>query len=235
MRRFWIGGGGALLPLLVTLLALDLVSIIDNYDKYSIGTYVGTALRYAVLFVLGGIVAALNYDEKKPIRLVQLGIAAPALVASYVNAQTPPSPPHRDTAVPAVVRVGDFAFVSSAHAAGIADGSQRPIVVAEFLSDVLRAATRPLPAQKEPAKPEVVVDGAKLQRAIENVMKSTERATAAAEKAAADTAAAARETAPEALDTARKSTAEAANAAQKAESNTKALEETAKALTRPPG
>src|SRR5277367_3721758 len=89
-QRFWIGGGGALLPVIATLLALDLGSMIDHYKDYTVGAYVGTTIRYALLFVLGGAVASLNYDEVQPIKLVQLGIAAPALVASYVNAAQAP-------------------------------------------------------------------------------------------------------------------------------------------------
>ena len=241
MRRFWIGGGGALLPLLVTLLALDLTSIIDNAGSYSVGTYVGTGLRYAVLFALGGIVATLNYDEKKPIKLVQLGIAAPALIASYMNAQAPAAPA-RNTSVPAVVRVADFSFVSSAHAGEILDRSEQPIFVADFFRDVFRAATRPLPAQdtakqeaakQEAAKQEIIVDRRQIQQAIEDVKKSAERTAAAAEKAATDTALAVKESSPEALAAALESAAKASTAAQNTESNTKVLLDTAKVLTRP--
>ena len=236
MRRFWIGGGGALLPLLVTLLALDLTSIIDNAGSYSVGTYVGTGLRYAVLFALGGIVATLNYDEKKPIKLVQLGIAAPALIASYMNAQAPAAPA-RNTSLPAVVRVADFSFVSSAHAGEILDRSEQPIFVADFFRDVFRAATRPLPAQdtakQEAAKQENIVDRRQIQQAIEDVKKSAERTAAAAEKAATDTALAVKESSPEALAAALESAAKASTAAQNTESNTKVLLDTAKVLTRP--
>jgi hypothetical protein len=237
MRRFWIGGGGALLPLLVTLLALDLTSIIDNAGSYSVGTYVGTGLRYAVLFALGGIVATLNYDEKKPIKLVQLGIAAPALIASYVNAQAPAAAPPRNASVPAVVRVADFSFISSAQAAEIVDRSEQPIFVADFFRDVFRAATRPLPAQdtvkQEAAKQEIIVDRIQIQQAIEDVKKSAERTAVAAEKAATDTALAVKDSSPEALAAALESAAKASTAAQNTESNTKVLLDTAKVLTRP--
>ena len=68
-NRFWIGGGGALLPLLVTLLAVDLAPLIDNAPHLTIGTYVGAAIRYLLLFAIGGVVAALNSDEIQPIKL----------------------------------------------------------------------------------------------------------------------------------------------------------------------
>jgi hypothetical protein len=114
--RFWIGGGGAMLPLLVTLLAVDLGPLIDHPSALSIGTYVGAAIRYIVLFAIGGIVAALNSDEVQPVKLVQLGIAAPALISTYVNAQ----PPKQPVGQPPSARVSMYSFdlVSSAHAAG---------------------------------------------------------------------------------------------------------------------
>jgi hypothetical protein len=134
--RFWIGGGGALLPLLVTLLAVDLGALIDNAPHISFGTCVGAAIRYLVLFTIGGVVAALNSDEVQPIKLVQLGIAAPALISTYVNAQ-PPKPPTQAAA--AQVRMFSLGVVSSAHAAGIGAGEDRPILMADFFSVVLRA------------------------------------------------------------------------------------------------
>ena len=110
-RRFWIGGGGALLPLLVTLLAVDLAYIIDYYRDYTFGTYVGTALRYVLLFAAGGAVAALNTDEINPIKLVQIGIAAPALIASYVNAQ-----PSRVASLPDHSSIAVLSFISPVNA-----------------------------------------------------------------------------------------------------------------------
>src|SRR5215213_3012020 len=133
-RRFWIGGAGALLPLLVTLLAVDLANIIDHYRDYSFGTYVGTSLRYLALFGLGGVVAALNSDEIQPIKLVQLGIAAPALIASYVNAQ----PPKIQTVqhLPLVNSQLSLAFVGSAYAGDAAPERVRTYQMAGFFSDV---------------------------------------------------------------------------------------------------
>ena len=140
-KRFWIGGGGALLPLLVTLLAVDISQIVDSRTSLTLGVYIGAILRYLVLFTLGGIVAWLNSDEDKPLKLVQLGIGAPAIISSLINA----APPVKHTAF--LERHIDFALIATAHA-GEADGAgQAPqgIQLAGLVGDVFKGATRSLP------------------------------------------------------------------------------------------
>ncbi len=224
--RFWIGGGGALLPLLVTLLAVDLGPLIDNFPHYTIGTLLGAAIRYVVLFALGGAVAALNSDEVQPIKLVQLGIAAPALIATYVNAQ-PPKPPLTQTAAAHVGRLS-LDVISSAHAAGIGIGEDRPIVVAQFFSDVLRSAIAPLPRVMAPPAPAPVPDKTAVDRAIENARTSAASAATAAEKAAADAAKLDHQSTPEAISSVQKSADDARSAAQKAQADVKTLENVSK-------
>ncbi len=181
-----------MLPLLVTLLAVDLGPLIDNAPHLTVGTYVGAAIRYLVLFTIGGVVAALNSDEVQPIKLVQLGIAAPALISTYVNAQ-PPKPPSTQTASLHVSMLS-LDVVSTAHAAGIGAGEDRSIIVADFFSDVLRSAIAPLPRLEPPPpprpaqQPAPVLDRAAVDRAIENARASAASATAAADKAASDAA-----------------------------------------------
>jgi hypothetical protein len=221
-RRFWIGGAGALLPLLVTLLAADLPGIIDHYGDYTLGTYVGTVLRYVILFAAGGIVAALNSDESSPIKLVQLGIAVPALISSYVNAQAP-------TTSRQPVRGAMSIFVAPAKALELPAHLDRGPAIrnAGFLDDVFKGALNPLqsilpnhvaivPSLKEEAEAK-----AALARA------SSEKANAAAKKAEAAAEAAAANPSPELQEAARKSAVDAANAAEKA---TKDSEEATKAL-----
>jgi len=145
-QRFAIGGAGALLPILATLLALDIPSIIDHMHSYTVGIYVGTALRYVLLFVLGGVVAALNADESKPIKLVQIGIAAPALVAAYANAQSspPPRPPVAMSA-PAGNQARLPGLISVAQAAQPEDTRHMPrtLLAQTWLLDVLRGLKGP--------------------------------------------------------------------------------------------
>lgn len=150
-RRFWIGGAGALLPLLVTLLALDLPEIIDNYSELTMGIYVGTFIRYFALFVLGGVVAALNSDENRPIKLVQLGIAAPALISSYFNVESPQAvasiASDQFTKIAIFMHTEDgFSLFSSAHASEAKqfdEQSQDRIILASgFLEDIIKGATK---------------------------------------------------------------------------------------------
>ena len=85
--QFAFGGLGGLLPVLATLVAVDLTTISAMIDKHELteGYCVGIGLRIVGLFLLGGIMAALNTDVRNPLALVQIGIAAPALVASYLS------------------------------------------------------------------------------------------------------------------------------------------------------
>jgi hypothetical protein len=85
--RFAMGGLGGLLPVLASLVAVDLTAISTLIDSQGIteGLCVGYSIRVFGLFLLGGIMAALNSEVKSPIALVQIGIAAPALVTSYIS------------------------------------------------------------------------------------------------------------------------------------------------------
>jgi hypothetical protein len=229
-NRFWIGGGGALLPLLVTLLVVDLAPLIDNAPHLTIGTYVGAAIRYLLLFAIGGVVAALNSDEIQPIKLVQLGIAAPALISSYVNSQQP-KPPTQTTAVQ--IRMVSLDVVSSAYAAGIGARDDRPVVMAQFFQDVFKSVIAPLPREVKPLPtPSPVPDNAAVDRAIENARASAASATAAAEKAASDAATLDHQSTPEAISSVQKAADDARIAAQKAQKDIKTLGDVSKTSTR---
>jgi hypothetical protein len=219
--RFWIGGAGAMLPLLVTLLAVDLGPLIDHASQLTFGTYVGAAIRYLVLFTLGGVVAALNSDEVQPIKLVQLGIAAPALVSTYVNAQVPKPPPLTETAA-VHLSLLSLDVVSSARAADVGERDDHPILMAGFLSDVFRSATAPLQQAAPPARD--LQDKAAVDRAIESARASAASAAAAAGKAAADAAKLDHQSTPEAISSVQKSADDARAAAQKAQQDIKMLD-----------
>lgn len=85
--RFAIGGAGGLLPVLALLVSADIDAIQKVYDNHlwTTGLCIGWGIRTIALFVLGGLMALLNSDIIKPFALVQIGIAAPALVASYAS------------------------------------------------------------------------------------------------------------------------------------------------------
>ena len=86
-KRFLLGGGGALMPVLVSILALDIGALIAEKVYLSAGNLIGLGIRYCVLFVIGGVVAWLHEDENKAFKLFELGIAAPALLTSIITAQ----------------------------------------------------------------------------------------------------------------------------------------------------
>ena len=85
-KRFLLGGGGALMPVFVSILAVDVGAQLMAGDGYTLAEVLGTAIRYTVLFIIGGLVAYLHVDEEKPFKLFELGIAAPALITSLVTA-----------------------------------------------------------------------------------------------------------------------------------------------------
>ena len=137
LKRFSLGGLGGLLPLMVGLAAYDIGAVIDNPQSLTFGTYCGKTVQTTILFLLGGIVAGLNNDVRKPITLVQLGIAAPALLTSwmYSNALSPKTQPQRIS----------YGILSSAHAA---DATRRNdlLLAGGFFDELVRGATRPLGA-----------------------------------------------------------------------------------------
>ena len=87
ISQFGMGGLGGLLPLLASLVAIDATAIANILaeDLSRPGLWVGYAIRAIGLFLLGGIMAALNTDVKTPLTLVQIGGAAPALVTAFMT------------------------------------------------------------------------------------------------------------------------------------------------------
>jgi hypothetical protein len=136
-QKFAIGGLGGLLPLIVSFLSFDPATVITNLDTLTPGIYVGYLIKAIVLFSLGGILAALS-DSVTPWTLIQLGIAAPALITSYINGTGVSGPTERGRQA-----TSSIAVISPAYAAEAS--GHVPIVSVNFLSDVIRGATVPLP------------------------------------------------------------------------------------------
>ena len=82
VRRGLLGGVGALLPVSVSLLAVDLPK---TFEQTSVLVLLGWVLKAGVLFFLGALVAGLHRDERSPIKLLELGVVAPALITTLVN------------------------------------------------------------------------------------------------------------------------------------------------------
>ncbi|OQX95523.1 hypothetical protein B6I21_05005 [candidate division KSB1 bacterium 4572_119] len=82
-KKICIGGLGALTPIILNLLVVDLSVLFLNLTIF---TTIGYLLRVVVLFYLGGLVAYLHKDEKVPLKIFELGIVAPALITALINA-----------------------------------------------------------------------------------------------------------------------------------------------------
>ncbi len=137
-KRFLLGGGGALMPVLVSFLAIDIGAALSDDENLTTANIVGIGIRYMILFIVGGVVAYLHEDERKPFKLFELGIAAPALITSLITAQAvaaqPSSPSQSNESS------YNISFISSAHAATI-DSEREPLIIAWSLGDVFDGAS----------------------------------------------------------------------------------------------
>lgn len=145
--RFAIGGAGGLLPVLALLVSVDIAAMSNAIENHllTVGVCCGWGIRTAALFILGGAMALLNTDVVKPMSLVQIGVAAPALVASYASGSVLVNAADTLAPRPAVTTPGSAStienlFISSALAA---DGTHRPeiVVAGGFFGDVVTGMT----------------------------------------------------------------------------------------------
>ena len=130
-KIFALGALGGLLPILVSLATTDLAAFFDHTTTLTTGNMLGYGLRASVLIFLGGVVAALNSEVTQPMSLVQLGIAAPALITSAINSV----PPANVTKVGSIIEI-----VQSANAAEMPE--QRYRVAGGFFGDLIQGLVR---------------------------------------------------------------------------------------------
>jgi len=110
-KKIMIGGMGALTPIIMNLLAVDLNILLINVTIMAV---LGYALRVIVLFYLGGVIAYLHKDEKSPVKIFELGIVAPALITALLNAGQVDVP--KATLQSTKSHIGQMTIVSSAYA-----------------------------------------------------------------------------------------------------------------------
>lgn len=92
-QRFLFAGVGGIMPTLLNLIVIDLETLLLSVTALSIASYL---IRVLALFAIGGVVGWLNRSERDPIKLFQLGIAAPALITAAMNGgrvSLPEAPP----------------------------------------------------------------------------------------------------------------------------------------------
>lgn len=81
-QRILLGALGGITPYIVTLLSIDFENVVVSYNIFD---WLGLAVRCLVLVFLGSLVAYLHRKEVEPFKIFQLGLAAPALVATIIN------------------------------------------------------------------------------------------------------------------------------------------------------
>lgn len=80
--RIIIGGIGGIAPLIISLLVVDLKSLVNDLAMMDA---VGLGVRCLVLIFIGAMVGYLHNLEHEPFKVFQLGIAAPALLTTAIN------------------------------------------------------------------------------------------------------------------------------------------------------
>jgi len=115
-KRVGIGCAGALTPILVNLLIVDLQTQFSSVTLVSALFY---GLRVVLLCLAACVVVFLNSDETRAVKLFQLGITAPAFLTGMINgtavAQKPTPPPAAtsSTLLQDLTPLGNVAFYFS--------------------------------------------------------------------------------------------------------------------------
>ena len=84
-ERFFAGILGALMPVCAILLTLDLTAVFSESSGLSTGHIIGISLQFIIFMFVGGTVAYMHSDEVKAYKLFQIGMATPALLASFTT------------------------------------------------------------------------------------------------------------------------------------------------------
>ena len=109
--KLLLGGLGALMPTIAVLLVAE-ASIIESFTTAS--EIIGYALRVVLLFLVGGFWVWLHKSEHDPMKVVQLGIVAPAMITGVIQAgNVPVQSPEKMAGDQAGI---SFTVVSSAYA-----------------------------------------------------------------------------------------------------------------------
>lgn len=81
-QRFLVAGLGGVAPVLVSLIVVDLQTLLLNVTPILVICYL---IKTLALFAVGGLVGWLHKNERELFKLFQLGIAAPALITAGIN------------------------------------------------------------------------------------------------------------------------------------------------------
>ncbi|MPV71503.1 SPOR domain-containing protein [Burkholderia sp. BE17] len=81
-QRILIAGIGGIAPVFVSLIAVDLETLLLQVTTLAIAAYL---IKVAVLFGIGGLTGWLHKSERDLVKIFQLGIVAPALITTALN------------------------------------------------------------------------------------------------------------------------------------------------------
>jgi len=106
---FWMGGLGAIAPIFLSLLTLDVSTVFATTSPLVV---LGYLVRASLLFLAGGLYVWIYHaDEKVRSRIFEFGVLAPALLTTAVNGLQVPKPSSTGAAGPvvhpAVILVGE--------------------------------------------------------------------------------------------------------------------------------
>ncbi len=137
-KKFFLGGGGALAPLLVSFIVADVDTLIMYFkDLSNNGIYelAGYATHVAGLFVLGGVWASLHKSERDPKKLFQLGVVAPAVITAMLNASNVEYSKGNEH----VTDIGiSFSLISTAHAKSTDEKKKAMSAFDKFIKGLLK-------------------------------------------------------------------------------------------------
>lgn len=138
--RFLIGAAGGFTPILALLMVVD-------YQKHFVDATtpqtVGFIVRSIILFIAGGFWAWLHKTEDAELKIFQIGMAAPAVVAGALTASS--LAPHRTAQAP--LPTAFAAFISVTHGTAVA----QPLPAASTPSSLGRVK-RDEPLQTAPSQ-----------------------------------------------------------------------------------
>lgn len=110
-QRIGYGCLGALTPVLLNLLAIDFETAFADFKLIK---FAGYCFRVILLCALGAIVAMLHKSEKSPVKMFELGMAAPALLTALLNASNVNA--NKDHSQAVSTALGNISWISSAYA-----------------------------------------------------------------------------------------------------------------------
>jgi hypothetical protein len=108
-QRFLVAGLGGVSPVLISLIVIDLQTLLLKVTPILVISYL---IKILALFALGGLIGWLHKNERELFKLFQLGIAAPALITAGINGTRI----HLPEAVPVMTTRAAFSLVGEAYA-----------------------------------------------------------------------------------------------------------------------